>query len=149
MSLSLSSVLQKPVLQPSVPAGGIQLRRPQPAGRAPHRKQPCELYCRRSFPWPLQPTDAVSSIQKSDLSTCCSVNDYGEYDIVPGTGFKMLLAYLHNCCLYLTILGGFIKIKLKTIKPQPAINMFSFLLARGKQKLNVDFFETVTTALPK
>lgn len=60
LMLFLLSVLQQPLLQPSVQTGGVQLCRPQPAGRAPHREQPCELYSGRSFSWPLQPADAVS-----------------------------------------------------------------------------------------
>lgn len=53
-------VLQQLVLKPSVATGGVQLRRPQPAGRAPCREQSRELHRRRSFPWTLQPADAVS-----------------------------------------------------------------------------------------
>lgn len=60
LMLFLLTILQQPLLQPSVQTGGVQLRRPQPAGRAPHRKQPRELHCRRSFSRPLQPANAVS-----------------------------------------------------------------------------------------
>ena len=95
MSLFLLPVLQKPLLQPSVPAGGVQLRGPEPPGRAPHRKQPRELHCRRSLSRPLQPPDAVSEIQ----------NSYGERSLDNQTSahhrcyvvcVRMLAAYLHN-----------------------------------------------------
>lgn len=71
MLLLLLSVPQQPPIQSSVQTGGIQLRRPQPAGRAPHRKQPCELYCRWSFSWPVQPADAVSLNAKVSYKTLC------------------------------------------------------------------------------
>lgn len=59
-SHALSLISQQPLLQPPDQTWGVQLRGPQPAGRAPHWKQPCELYRRRSFSRPLQPANAVS-----------------------------------------------------------------------------------------